>query len=75
MSTIVKKCKQCDRIFETDTKQRMYCGNECYYEQRMQYHKKYSVDYYRKKRGTLKRWANELIKSGYTVIEPKGIPQ
>ncbi len=62
-------------MFDTDTNQRVYCSDKCYREQRTEYHKKYSVDYYREKRGTLKRWANALLESGYIVITPEEMLQ
>ena len=70
-----KDCKQCGMEFGTHYGNKKYCSNKCFQKHRTIHHKTYSLNYYRIKRGTFKKWADELIKYGYTVIEPREITQ
>ena len=70
MSIIIKKCVLCDKEFEMDRKDRKCCSYECRKEIRKLRHKGYSKEWIREKRGTLQKWADELLKYGWVVIAP-----
>ena len=70
MSIIIAKCILCDREFEKDRKDRKCCSKKCRKEYRKLRHKVYSKNWIRERRGTLEKWAKELLKNGWIVIAP-----
>ncbi len=62
-------CKKCGVPFKTD-RRRTYCGEDCLAQVRKIRIKKTSLEWERKKNGTLERWVKILEEHNYTIIPP-----
>ncbi len=71
MKTMNHNCGRCGKEFEADRKDRIYCSKECYDKHRKEYHKEYSANWMRLKRGTYDNMVRKLVKAGYKVISPE----
>ena len=72
LKTYSKPCIVCEKPFETKFSRKKYCSKECFKKIRKIQHRHYTREQTRQEKGVYEKWASELRKVGYVIIEPTG---